>query len=141
MNKEFEILTSKYEALADAFTSARDDAFNAYVEECGIENVDFGWWDRYADEHETEVNELRQLSFEIRKTQPIKWSDYDGVGSLMTIDEWLSHVDFGGFIDYDGFGYYATEDKVSNISVVPSHAKRNVMVTDRGFTHIVWYNR
>ena len=45
----------------------------------------------------------------------------------------------GGFIDYDGFGVYAYEDKKSDINVYPSDITEGIYRKD--FTHIVWYNR
>ena len=55
------------------------------------------------------------------------------------IESCRSHV----FIDYDGYGNLATEDKCSSVYVSPSNL---VVLADRNelpewATHIVWYNR
>lgn len=61
-------------------------------------------------------------------------------GDLMTIQEFIECVKDGTFIDYDGFGNYATATHVSNAYLQPSDIK------DKGFdvlnfTHVLWYNR
>lgn len=63
-------------------------------------------------------------------------SDY---GDLMTIHEFENHCKCGGFIDYDGFGRYATETKESNIEIYPSDVKHKSVRKD--FSHVIWFNR
>jgi hypothetical protein len=46
---------------------------------------------------------------------------------------------YGGFIDYDGIGNYATNTQMSNIEIYPSDIKSGTYRKD--FTHIVWFNR
>jgi hypothetical protein len=60
-------------------------------------------------------------------------------GDKMTIEAFKEAVDAGAFIDSDGHGYYATEDKESRIPAYPSDVKVNLI--DREYTHVVWYNR
>lgn len=55
------------------------------------------------------------------------------------MEDFISHCECGGFIDYDGFGRYSTEDKESNIEITPSDIKVNEYRKD--FTHVMWYNR
>lgn len=63
-------------------------------------------------------------------------------GDLMTIEEWLSAVDCGCFIDYDGYGNLAYEKEMSEVEVWPSMVKKGQFEKLRGdFTHIVWFNR
>lgn len=69
----------------------------------------------------------------------------DSVGDLMTLDEWIGDVECGGFIDYDGWGYYCTETEQSNISVSPSDLQAGLVTKVRErhpeLTHVMWYNR
>lgn len=67
-------------------------------------------------------------------------------GLKMTVAEFMDAVRTGCFIDYDGYGYYATEDRVSDEVVRPS----DVYVADdetasldhpSWATHVDWYNR
>ena len=60
-------------------------------------------------------------------------------GDLMTLEEFIQHVENGYFIDYDGQGEYATDTHVTGITVIPSDIiKGNI---NEEYTHVVWYNR
>ena len=74
--------------------------------------------------------------------------DIDADDCLMTLEEWKDNVEWGGFIDYDGFGYFATATQESNIEVYPSDywngpmkEKQHAWYQPDWATHIVWYNR
>ena len=54
-------------------------------------------------------------------------------GDLMTVEEWQAHVKSGGFIRYDGWGYYVKDGKMSN------DICWDEPVLDS--THILWLNR
>lgn len=61
-------------------------------------------------------------------------------GDVMTIPEFVKAVEDGCFIDYDGFGEYATATEVSDIMVHPS----DILAGEKPpaeYTHVVWYNR
>ena len=60
-------------------------------------------------------------------------------GDTYTLDEFISRVNGGAFIDDDGYGYYATDNGKSDITVYPSDIKENIYRND--FTHIIWFNR
>lgn len=60
-------------------------------------------------------------------------------GDHMPIGDFMEMVKCGGFIDYDGHGYLATETKISNIMIVPSEMK--IIQPPNWVTHVVWYNR
>ena len=66
--------------------------------------------------------------------------DHDNYGDLMTVQDWLDCVKCGGFIDYDGHGCLATEEKQTNYDIQPSDAA-NGFVFPTWATHIRWYNR
>ena len=57
------------------------------------------------------------------------------------MEDFKSNVLCGGFIDYDGFGRYASINKESDKIICPSHFKNNVVLEDEEFTHVMWYNR
>lgn len=62
------------------------------------------------------------------------------IGDLMTMKDWLECVADGGFIDYDGYGHYATETEMDESVVVrPSDVAAGKIDLSR--THIVWFNR
>lgn len=57
----------------------------------------------------------------------------------MTLKDFLSLVKCYYIMPLDGFGYFATEDKVSNISVFGNF---NFSLLDRlEVTHVCWYNK
>jgi hypothetical protein len=58
---------------------------------------------------------------------------------IFTLSEFIHDVKEGYFIDYDGYGYYATDKEKSNKMIRPSHIKKGKV--DHSFTHVVWYNR
>jgi len=61
------------------------------------------------------------------------------LGDLMTLDEFINDVESGMFIDYDGFGCYATMDEETKIMVRPSDLKRGLIKKE--YPLIVWFNR
>jgi hypothetical protein len=67
-------------------------------------------------------------------------SEEDKMDCLIKIEEFIKCVDIGFFIDYDGFGYLATETHQSDIRVYPSSIKEEAS-NQAWATHIVWYNR
>ena len=62
--------------------------------------------------------------------------DYLDEDDVMPIDVMATAVSGGWFIDYDGHGYYATEDGESNQSFSPSSFN-----PPKWATHVSWYNR
>ena len=57
----------------------------------------------------------------------------------MTMEAFVETCQFGGFIDDDGFGYYATEHQTTNRVINPSDVARNKY--DSEYTHVVWFNK
>lgn len=64
-------------------------------------------------------------------------------GDHMTMQDWISCVECGGFIDYDGYGCYATKTKMlSNgklYHIKPSDLKAGKI--NRKWSHVVWFNK
>lgn len=60
-------------------------------------------------------------------------------GDHMTLQDWISACDCGGFIDYDGHGDLATADQCSNFQISPS--ERHLVKIPEWATHVVWYNK
>jgi len=68
----------------------------------------------------------------------VTYEEIPDYGDLMTLKDFKELCKCGGFIDYDGIGNYAFENKMSNFSTYPSKFLLN---PDNRFTHIVWFNR
>lgn len=65
----------------------------------------------------------------------------DEFGNLLTIESWLENVNYGFFIDYDGFGDLATAQGQSNYRICPSDITKKKIKIPSWVTHIMWYNR
>ena len=62
-------------------------------------------------------------------------------GDLMTLSQFQEAVKSACFIDYDGYGYYATEHEMDESHVVsPSHVFRGEKAPE-WVTHVMWFNR
>lgn len=86
-----------------------------------------------------ECNEYDKLSRAIRKTEVPEMSAHNTFGNLYTMKEFIENCKAGNFIDYDGSGNYATKQKESNITILPSDIHHNEYRND--FTHVRWYNK
>ena len=90
------------------------------------------------------------------KFERIEFEELPNYGDLMTIEHWLGYVTTGGFIDYDGHGNLATEDKMSELQVYPSYVENGRITkviigfdwsiqleyeNDWKFTHVIWFNK
>lgn len=90
---------------------------------------------------EPEASMLDQLSRDKRmiisyELEPIT---EDTIGHLMPLSEWIDCVREGGFIDYDGYGYYCIGNQKSNVVVYPSDLKYQSIRS--GFDGVLWLNR
>jgi len=79
------------------------------------------------------------ISREVKLRKKPNMTPLDKDGNLMTLEEFKECCRGGGFIDYDGFGYYSTETEESDITIKPSDITSGNYRKD--FTHINWYNR
>lgn len=61
--------------------------------------------------------------------------DKDEYGDLMEAQEWIDNRDSGGFIPYDGDGYWCTSTQKSNLEVWDCETK------PEWATHVLWYNK
>lgn len=78
-------------------------------------------------------------------TDPVKFTKTGTYGNhpeneddVYTVEEFLSLVRAGSFIDYDGFGHPVKDGKADiDIEIKPSMPER----IPEDATHIVWYNK
>lgn len=84
---------------------------------------------------------IRKLGREQKMERPIHLSRSveDSCGDRMTIEEFKENVECGGFIDYDGFGTYIMDEKMSNIDISPSDVKAGMIRKE--FKEIIWFNK
>jgi hypothetical protein len=110
-----------------------NEMFNKSIE---IENG----WEIYKNmsEHKEVANLEREYKLMMDETD-IEYSPIPDYGDKMTFEHFVECCEDGGFIDYDGFGYYATNDKETNIQVYPSDIMSGKYRKD--FSYVIWYNR
>lgn len=78
-----------------------------------------------------------------------RWLEYSSIvnhskpdGDVMPIEEFTDACEAGGFIDYDGHGYYMINDKVTCHTTPSMHLKLKALgFLNPDITHIDWYNR
>lgn len=98
----------------------------------GISGYDWFW-------NHPKTKELEKLKSQRRLIMEPTMEPLDKIGHHMTLERFIGCCKDGGFIDYDGFGYYATATEQSDIFVYPSDITSGNYRKD--FTHVMWYNR
>ena len=100
-----------------------------------------------AKKREKEEPSLVELMREMKKE--LKWRpvtpadiELDIPGDDMyTLSEFNDLCNTNSFIDYDGFGHFATANEVSNIPICPSEMVTGSVKTPDWATHVCWFNR
>ena len=136
MSNRLSEIDKQIHTLRKIVETKRDEHMKKYRDDTDFEKC-FRLFDEIGKE---ELQEMFLLQNEESLLIPINLKKWDGNGDKMTIKEWVSCVNDGGFIDYDGFGYYSVDGKVSNKVIYPSDVKLFRM-RDKECTHIIWYNR
>ena len=96
-------------------------------------------WEEFCEYMKPEWDELAKLDRERRMLMTPEFDVLPDYGDVMSLEHWLECVAEGGFIDYDGHGYYVRDGKESNIMLHPSDVKHNSVRKD--FDTIIWYNK
>lgn len=61
-------------------------------------------------------------------------------GHLYPLEEFINHCKDGCFIDWDGIGYYATNDQIDReLEAKPSEILKGKV--NKNFTHVMWFNK
>ncbi|MCK5307412.1 MAG: hypothetical protein KAJ73_02270 [Zetaproteobacteria bacterium] len=84
------------------------------------------------------ILEMRKTAIEmlIRETAPV--SNY---GDVMTLEQFQLCVKNGGFIDWDGTGYYMTDKETeTQVPCRPSDIAVGISFPSL-FTHVAWFNK
>jgi len=94
----------------------------------------------YEEMREPESALISKLDREKRLLQDYKLSELDKkYGDIMSVEEFITSVKDGWFIDYDGYGRYVKDGKESNITILPSDVEHNSVRKD--FDKVIWFNR
>ena len=94
------------------------------------------WWEK-AQEVGKRAN---PLSGELHMIEDeYELNDIPDYGDKIPLKTFVDCCKYHGFINDDGEGYYATEDKESSIPAVPSEIVAGFVRKD--FPYVVWYNK
>lgn len=139
--KDLEKLEKEYDNLSKSLERKKESILEREkAKNPGIKFLTDNWKVMIEETLEERI-ELRKKRFEIECEEEIKWDDIPPYGDLFTKEEFRSFCEEGGFLDSDGFGNYASKDKISNIEICPSDFKLGTFHEDPEFTHIVWFNK
>lgn len=108
---------------------------------------DYPTWEEYRTAVDPIYAERHPISRELHMTETDYtlenfYRDRKGniIGHLIPVEEFWRMCEYGGFIDSDGEGYYATDTQESNIPAIPSEIVDNEgFRTD--FPYVMWYNK
>lgn len=128
-NKTYEELLREEERLNERYTEISDT--------CAQEGLSFS-------EFKERVKPIKEKLYFISKYKRLKQTptvEYgkEWRGDIFTLEKFIELVNDGGFTDFDGYGYYATEDAKSDVYIYPSDIREKIYRSD--FTHIIWFNK
>ena len=97
-------------------------------------------WDLYSKYMKPYWEAQRKLDRERRMLiTPEFTRDCEKDDDVMSLKDFIEAVKDGCFIDYDGFGHYVRDGKMSNIDIYPSDIQYDSIRDD--FDTIVWFNK
>lgn len=104
-----------------------------------VNMIDIKTIDEYDNICRDEKRKLNELNRKLRMIEPYNLSDIPNYGDIMSLEHFIDCVKSGGFIDYDGFGRYIDNDRMTSIEIYPSDIKHDSI--RKGFDNIIWFNR
>jgi hypothetical protein len=101
-------------------------------------------WDKYKAKCEPYWEDnaaLNAAKTMVIPMEDIKFHPLDKLAKecIMSIKDFTEACKYGAFINSDGIGYYAFEDKESNLDAEPRAFKSGYIRKE--FTHVCWYNK
>lgn len=96
-------------------------------------------YDEYILYLRPETKQISELGRELRMIMPYKLEDLPKYGDVMSLSDFIENVNCGGFIDYDGYGNYVIDNKMTDIEIYPSDVEYGTIRKD--FDTIIWFNR
>jgi hypothetical protein len=73
------------------------------------------------------------------KQDPVVEYGKEWKGDLMEIEKFIALCKNDSIDDNDGYGFYATETSKSDVIIVPSDVKENIIRED--FSHVIWFEK
>jgi hypothetical protein len=116
----------------------KEDRIDAETKE---KNEEYLPYTEFVKKLEPELGVLLRLERYKRFFQPVtEWNELSEYGDVFSIEEFIEMCDEGGFIDYDGHGYYVKDGKESNVMVKPSDITSGY-IRDNEFDSVIWFNK
>lgn len=96
--------------------------------------------EQYMKSYEQAYSKYNEICATIRlNTVEYELEEIPSYGQRMSLKSFIANVKCGGFIDYDGYGNYVKDGKMTDITIYPSDVKINCVRKD--FDEIIWFNR
>jgi len=83
----------------------------------------------------------KKIIFMENAKKAIKFEPIPSYGDHMSIQKYLKNIEDRTFIPYDGYGYYATEDKISDVLASFDEYSIKKVISNKEFDYVVWFNR
>lgn len=96
-------------------------------------------WDEFNTRLRPYDNKITKLNRELTLIKTPNFTKIPNYGDRMTIKSFIQRVKNGVFINYDGFGKYVRDDKMSDIIIRPSDVLSKQIRED--FDEIIWFNQ
>ena len=120
--KEEERLTEKYKTIED---------------QCIKDGLPF---DKFQEKAQKEAEGLYFIDkYKRLRAEPTVEYGKEWQGTTYTIENFKDMAKRKLVVDEDGYGYYATENAKSNITILPSDVLEGLIRED--FTHVIWFGR
>jgi hypothetical protein len=139
---DIELLEKELEELETNFYNKKEK----WLDDWYVQHPDGGdfrhyleYVDSFDNLHRAELTSIQNLERVIRVNKPYTLSEISDFGDRMSLEHFIDNVKCGGFIDYDGFGYYVKDGQETDIMIHPSDVKNNAIRTE--FTEIIWFNK
>ena len=87
------------------------------------------------------INATHLVDMDEKRNIPLKDGKYLRIGDLFTYEQFIEDVKEGGILHSDGYGYWAYEDKVSDLSYEFYTGNDWVILEKYNFTHVLWFNK
>jgi len=140
--EEIEILESMKEKMENQLDKERDKWFKSWMKDHtddGVTEEYMNHMKKFDTDNIDTWKMIANLGRVIRRDKTPKLEPHNGIGDIFPIEKFKSMCEYGGFMNSDGYGEYATESQRSDIEIHPSDFKHKTIRTD--FTHVVWYNK
>jgi len=135
--KDREVIDEKNDAQIEELEKERERLIDSLIEKEGFLNC-YRRIDILAAPFNKKISKLakeQKMERPIHLSRPVS----ESCGDRMSIEDFIANVECGGFIDYDGYGTYIMDEKMSNIDIVPSDVKAGMIRKE--FKEILWFNR